>query len=194
MLRAITLTRECKSEVGKVSPKVGTVVARDRLVIGEAYRGEIAPGEHAEYTLLEKKLSGAVLAGATLFTTLEPCTSRNHPKIACADRVVERRIGKVFIGTLDPNPQIRGDGALRLREAGIQIGRFDPDLMPVIEEMNRVFRDNTGRVSRRARQLRPPIQSSKAKSGRMVRESVTRRVVTRSNGYLMRKTQVRNGL
>jgi pyrimidine deaminase RibD-like protein len=194
MLRAITLTRECKSEVGKVSPKVGTVVARDGLVIGEAYRGEIAPGEHAEYTLLEKKLSGAVLAGATLFTTLEPCTSRNHPKIACADRVVERRIGKVFIGTLDPNPQIRGDGALRLREAGIQIGRFDPDLMPVIEEMNRVFRDNTGRVSRRARQLRPPIQSSKAKSGRTVRESVTRRVVTRSNGYLMRKTQVRNGL
>jgi hypothetical protein len=43
MLRAVTLARKCKSENGKVSPKVGAVVARNGQIIGEAFRGELAP-------------------------------------------------------------------------------------------------------------------------------------------------------
>lgn len=151
MIRAIKLARKCKSEAGKVSPKVGAIVSRAGRVIGEAFRGELSPGEHAEFTLLEKKLRDQTLAGATLFTTLEPCTCRNRPKIACAERIVERRIGKVFIGILDPNELICGRGEQRLRDAGIQIARFDPDLMPIIEELNRDFARQHRLGSRRHR-------------------------------------------
>src|SRR5438034_3191716 len=156
MLRAIALSRESKGEPGRVAPRVGAIVARNGVLIGEAFRGELSRGEHAEFTLLERKLGAETLAGATLFTTLEPSTSRNHPKVPCADRVAERRIKTVFIGMLDPNDQIRGRGELRLRDAGVRVERFTPDLMSVIEELNRDFI--------RQHRLAPPIRRTRAQT------------------------------
>lgn len=136
---AIEISRKCFSEPGKVSPRVGAVIARDGTLLDFAYRGEMKPGEHAEYTLLQRKLPQVDLSGAVLYTTLEPCTHRNHPKVACCERVIARGLRRVVIGTLDPNPMVRGMGELKIQEAGIEITRFDPDLVPTMRALNEAF-------------------------------------------------------
>ena len=136
---AVEISRRCVSEPGKVSPRVGAVIARNGVLLDFAYRGEVKPGEHAEYTLLERKLPKARLSGAVLYTTLEPCTHRNHPKVACCDRVIDRGLKRVVIGTLDPNPIVCGMGELKMQEASIEITRFDPDLVPTIRALNESF-------------------------------------------------------
>ncbi len=137
--RAVKEARRSRQEPGRVALYVGAVASRAQEFLGEAHRGELAAGEHAEFTLLERKLKTAALAGATVFTTLEPCTKRGGAKVPCAERLVERRVGRVLVGTLDPNPDIRGRGILALRQAGIAVELFPPALAAELEELNRDF-------------------------------------------------------
>jgi len=141
MRMAIKESMESKDENdGRVHPKVGVVVVRDGRVLATAYRGEIELGNHAEYTALERKLLSTDLTGATLYTTLEPCTSRAQ-KTPCADRVILRRISRVVIGAIDPNPDIIGGSVGKLKMAGVQVGFAKPDLENEIKALNKAFFD-----------------------------------------------------
>jgi pyrimidine deaminase RibD-like protein/NTP pyrophosphatase (non-canonical NTP hydrolase) len=137
--RAVEEARHSRHEVGRTPLFVGAVAAQGPNLLDAAHRGEFDPGEHAEFTLLERKLKTAVLAGATVFTTLEPCTKRGPGKVPCAERLIERRVGRVVIGTLDPNPDIRGLGVLALRQANIAVEFFPEELTAQLEELNRDF-------------------------------------------------------
>ena len=136
---AVEMARGSRQEPGRTPIFVGAVAVREGLVIAKASRGEIELGEHAEYTLLERKLTGAQLSDVTIFATLEPCTLRSAEKVPCAQRLIERGVSRVVVGMLDPNSDIRGLGYQALRAAGIPVELFDEPLASQLEDLNRDF-------------------------------------------------------
>lgn len=151
MLLAIQEARRSRGEDERIHPNVGAVVVRDGSVVGSACRGDQGLGDHAEYSVLEKKLHKEKLAGCTVYTTLEPCTTRNHPKLSCAERLIERRVTRVVIGMLDPDQRITGQGVLKLRQARIAVDLFPQELMSELEELNRDFTRDREKLSASSR-------------------------------------------
>jgi len=126
---------------GKISPLVGAVLVRPNGLMETASRSELRNGDHAEYTLLERKNKDQKLDGSVLFVTLEPCApkSRNHPKISCAERIVNARIKEVWIGIADPDPKVDRKGIQYLQNHGVEISMFDRDLQEIIYGINEQF-------------------------------------------------------
>jgi len=141
---AIEVMRQTVSEPrkdGKASPKVGAVLVKPDGKVETAYRGELRYGDHAEFTLLERKNRGNKLDGSTLFATLEPCApgARRDPKVDCAERIRLARIKEVWIGIQDPDPKVARKGIVYLEQSGIKVHMFDRDLQEVIEKENKDF-------------------------------------------------------
>lgn len=125
----------------KVSPNVGALLIKPNGDIETAYRGELRDGDHAEFTLLERKNRSVPLDGSILFATLEPCApgARKHPKLGCAERIVNARIKKVWIGIEDPDPTVDRKGIKHLLDNGVEVELFDADLQEEIREANKQF-------------------------------------------------------
>jgi ATP-dependent DNA helicase RecG len=125
----------------KASPRVGTVIYKVDGTVESACRGELRYGDHAEYTLLERKNRSSRLDGAILFATLEPCApgSRRHPKLACAERIVLARVKEVWVGIEDPDPTVDRKGIKYLQDNDVIVHMFDRDLQEIIREENKTF-------------------------------------------------------
>jgi ATP-dependent DNA helicase RecG len=126
---------------GKTSPKVGAVLVKPDGSIETACRGELRHGDHAEFTLLERKNRDNRLDGSILFATLEPCApgARRDPKIDCSERIRLARIKEVWIGIQDPDPKVARKGIQHLENSGITVHMFDRDLQEIIEQENEMF-------------------------------------------------------
>lgn len=83
-------------------------------------------------------------------------------KTPCAERLVLRRVGKVVIGMLDPNPSIQGKGVYKLKEAGIEVAFCNRLLEEKIRQLNEGFvhYQLTGLTGNNGADLRVRILSS----------------------------------
>ena len=99
------------------NPTVGAVVVKNGKIVGLGYH-ERAGKPHAEVMAINQ--AGEKAAGATLYVTLEPCShyGRTPP---CTNLIIEKKIKRVVVATLDPNPQVAGKGVERLKRAGIEV-------------------------------------------------------------------------
>jgi diaminohydroxyphosphoribosylaminopyrimidine deaminase / 5-amino-6-(5-phosphoribosylamino)uracil reductase len=103
------------------NPWVGCVIVNVRgEIVGRGYtRG---PGEdHAEIDALRMARSNNVdLAGATLYSTLEPCSFHGRTP-ACAKVVATAGVSTLVFGIRDPHPRVNGVGAAMVRDAGVAV-------------------------------------------------------------------------
>jgi len=107
------------------NPMVGAVLVRnsDGLILSEGWHEKYGEA-HAEVNCFKKvesqKSKVKSFKDCTLFVSLEPCSHYGKTP-PCAKLIIEKGVGRVVVGMLDPNPLVAGRGVQMLREAGIEV-------------------------------------------------------------------------
>jgi diaminohydroxyphosphoribosylaminopyrimidine deaminase / 5-amino-6-(5-phosphoribosylamino)uracil reductase len=116
MQRAIAAAAGARSRTSP-NPWVGCVVETPQ---GDTFEGATEPpgGPHAEIVAL--RAAGARAEGATLFSTLEPCSHHGRTP-PCVDAIIAAGVARVVVGIEDPDPNVDGRGIAQLRAAGIEV-------------------------------------------------------------------------
>lgn len=101
------------------NPNIGClIVASDGKIVGE---GATAPGGRPHAEAIALSLAGERSAGATLYTTLEPCNHISPRGPTCTDLILASGITSVVAAIEDSDPRTAGAGLARLRDAGIEV-------------------------------------------------------------------------
>jgi diaminohydroxyphosphoribosylaminopyrimidine deaminase/5-amino-6-(5-phosphoribosylamino)uracil reductase len=111
---------EAKKGLGRTSPNpaVGAVLVYRNRIIAKAHHRK-AGGPHAEVACLQR-FGRAVPREATLYVTLEPCSTKGRTG-ACTNAIIQAGVRTIVIGTLDVNPKHGGRAIPELRDAGLEV-------------------------------------------------------------------------
>jgi len=102
------------------NPLVGAVLVRNGEVLGAGWHKR-AGQAHAEVNALNNAhRKGFDARGATLYVTLEPCSTVGRTP-ACTSALISAGVSRVVVGATDPNPKHRGAGFRILRKHGLEI-------------------------------------------------------------------------
>jgi len=109
------------------NPMVGCVIVNNGKIIGEGFHQKYG-GPHAEVNAISSVRDKSLLEHSEIYVNLEPCShfGKTPP---CADLIIRNKIPTVFIGTLDPNPVVSGNGFKKLIAAGciIEVGVLEEE-------------------------------------------------------------------
>lgn len=132
MRRAIELAKKGRGATSP-NPMVGCVVVKDGRVISEGYHERYGEYHAERNALLACKEE---TEGADLYVTLEPCCHYGKTP-PCTEIIIEKKIGRVFVGSTDPNPKVAGGGIRILKEHGIEVvtGILEEECL----QMNEIF-------------------------------------------------------
>lgn len=132
---AVTLSRSAPPSPDAFS--VGAmIVGADGVVLATGYSRENGAHAHAEQVALEKAaMLGLDLRGATLYTSLEPCSVRRSGSTGCAVRIVASGIARVVFALREPPIFVEGNGAELLAQAGVEVIELDAEA-PAVAKIN----------------------------------------------------------
>jgi diaminohydroxyphosphoribosylaminopyrimidine deaminase / 5-amino-6-(5-phosphoribosylamino)uracil reductase len=121
MGRALELAHRCPASATAFS--VGAVVVDDAgREIAHGFSRDNDPQVHAEESALLTADADCRLYGATMYSTLEPCSNRTaRPDAACTSLIVASGISKVVIAWREPDLFVACEGVTLLIAAGIEV-------------------------------------------------------------------------
>ncbi|MFR9649393.1 MAG: dihydrofolate reductase family protein [Rikenellaceae bacterium] len=101
---------------------VGAIILTRSGGIFTGYTGEDNPLYHAEQAAIQKAIDGgAALQGATIYSTIEPCSTRSRQPKSCSQLIIEHGISRVCFALYEPSCFVKCIGAQHLREAGVRV-------------------------------------------------------------------------
>jgi diaminohydroxyphosphoribosylaminopyrimidine deaminase/5-amino-6-(5-phosphoribosylamino)uracil reductase len=119
MREALRLARRGYGQTSP-NPMVGAVLVKNGKIIGRGWHHR-AGQPHAEIEALrDADPRGSKVRGATLFVTLEPCSTHGRTP-PCTSAIIAAGIKTVVVGATDPNPDHCGEGFAILKRAGIKV-------------------------------------------------------------------------
>ena len=118
MQRCLALAERGRGRVSP-NPMVGAVLVRGGLMLAEGWH-DVFGGAHAERMLFDGLGDAGDLGDCILYVSLEPCShfGKTPP---CANLILEKGVGKVVVGVLDPNSTVSGSGVALLRASGVEV-------------------------------------------------------------------------
>lgn len=124
--QAIELSSHCVPCSG--SYRVGAVVVTANGRVFGGYTHRTAPTNHAEEEAIAEALAGgATLRGATMYASMEPCSTRKSKSRSCTQLILEHGFSTVVFALYEPACFVECHGAEILRAGGVEV--------VVIEEM-----------------------------------------------------------